>query len=96
MLQFTLLYTLHFFYYAIEGIDFIGPDPSILTFTSGQSAGDIRCANLTIVDDSVLEGQRNFKIRVAKDARGNSAGVLLSATVPLINIDIDLDLDDSK
>ena len=48
------------------------------------------------MDDSVLEGQRNFKIRVAKDARGNSAGVLLSATVPLINIDIDLDLDDSK
>ena len=82
--------------YVIEGVDFIGPDPSVLTFTSGQSAGDVRCANLTIVDDSVLEGERNFKIRVAKDARESSAGVLLSATVPLININIDLDLDDSK
>ena len=77
----------------VEGVDFIGPDPSVLTFTSGQSTGDIRCANLTIVDDSVLEGERNFKIRVAEDP---IAGVLLISTVPLISIDIDLDFDDGK
>ena len=47
------------------------------------------------MDDSILEGQRNFKIRVAKDAR-SSAGMLLIASMPLINIDIDLDLDDSR
>lgn len=79
-----------------EGIDFIGPDPSVLTFTAGQSTGDVQCAKLTIVDDSVLEGRRNFMIRVAKNPRGSSDGVLLSSTAPLVRIDIDPDLDDSK
>ena len=50
-------------YFFTEGV--IGPDPSILTFTSGQSTGDIQCADVTILDNSFLEGERNFSVRLS-------------------------------
>ena len=33
-------------------------------FTSGQSMGDVQCASVTILDDTVLSGQRNLSIRL--------------------------------
>ena len=57
-----------------EGIDFIGPNPPILTFTTGQSAGDIQCAEVTILDDSILDEQRNFSIRLTDDIGDGSDG----------------------
>ena len=50
-----------------EGEDFIGPNPSVLTFTSGQSMGGIQCANVTILDDNVVEGHTNFSIRLTNN-----------------------------
>jgi hypothetical protein len=47
-----------------EGVDFIGPDPSMLTFTSGQSTGGIQCAVITILDNSILEGERSFSVEL--------------------------------
>ena len=80
----------------VEGVDFTGPDPPVLIFTAGQSTGDVQCTNVSIIDDSILNGERSFKIRLAKGSRGSSTGVLLSASVGVINIDINHDLDDSK
>lgn len=57
--------------------------------------GDIQCANVTIVDDSVLEGQRNFRIRLSQDIAGGS-GMQISADAPSTDVNIDIDFDDSK
>ena len=58
----------------IEGTDFIGPVPSVLTFTSGQSAGDIQCAEVTIVDDDLPEGERNFSISIGSGDGSDGGG----------------------
>ena len=92
-----------------EGVDFIGPDPSVLTFTSGQSMGDIQCADITIVDDDFPQGERNFTISLGDgggsdggggggggDGGGGSGGVRVNPNLSSINIQIELDIDDSK
>ena len=82
-----------FFY--LDGIDFIGPEPSLLTFTSEQSIGDVQCANVTILDNNVLNGLRNLSIRLANYG-GVGSGVRIDDNMPSININIDRDTDDGK
>ena len=77
-----------------EGVDFIGPDPSVLTFTSGQSTGDIQCANVTILDNSILEGERGFSVELGKV--GSETSVKINETMTSVDIDIQNDPSDSK
>ena len=77
-----------------EGVDFIGPDPSMLTFTSGQSTGDVQCANVTILDNSILEGERGFSIELGKV--GSETSVKINETMTSVDIDIENDPSDSK
>ena len=77
-----------------EGADFIGPDPSMLTFTSGQSTGDVQCANMTILDNSILNGQRSFSVKLREDQSETS--VKINETMTSVDIDIEDDPNDSK
>ena len=56
-----------------EGVDFVGPTPLVLVFTDGQTVGDTKCAELTILDDFVPQGERNFSISIGDDA-GTAGG----------------------
>ena len=47
-----------------EGTDFIGPTPSNLTFISGETVGATKCADFSIVDDSIPQAERNFNISI--------------------------------
>ena len=84
----------------VEGVDFIGPEPPELTFTAGQSAGDIRCASVTILDDSIPQGERNFSISIGDGGGdgggGGGGGVRVDPDLPSIEIDIAVDLDDGE
>ena len=77
-----------------EGVDFIGPDPSVLTFTSGQSTGDVQCGVMTILDNSILEGQRSFSVEL-REIRSESS-VKINETMMSVDIDIEEDPNDSK
>lgn len=78
----------------LEGIDFIGPVPSTLTFTSGQSADDIQCSNVTILDNSVVEDERSFRIILQNDT--NDSRVIIDASALSLNFIIAIDINDSK
>jgi hypothetical protein len=78
----------------IEGVDFIGPDPSVLTFTSGQSTGDVQCADMTILDNSILEGERSFSVVLAQVH--SETNVNINETMPSVDVDIDDDHNDRK
>ena len=43
----------------------MSPDVFEATFTSGSMIGDTACDNITIVDDSVLEGTQSFSIQIS-------------------------------
>ena len=67
--------------------------------------GDIRCANITILDDTVPQGERNFSISIGDggdggggggDGGGGGGGVRVDPNLPSIEIKIELDVDDSK
>ena len=81
-----------------EGVDFIGPEPSVLTFTSGQSTGDSQCAMVTIVDDSVLRGQRYFRIRLVNITNysdyNSGVQVYVGFGMPSVDIKIAADIED--
>ena len=77
-----------------DGVDFIGPDPSVLTFTSGQSTGDVQCANVTILDNSFLEGERSFSIELGQFR--SETNVEINETMTSVDIDIDDDHNDCK
>ena len=85
-----------------EGIDYTTPDPPALTFTPGQTSGDIQCVNITIIDDPLPQGERNLSISLGNGTVGDGGGVGGGGGVrvhpdsPTINIDITLDLNDSK
>lgn len=83
------MYNLH-----LDGIDFIGPAPSTLTFTSGESAGDIQCSNMTILDNSVVEDERSFRILLQNDA--NDSRVLINASALSLDFVIAIDINDGK
>ena len=53
---------------------------------------------MTILDDSVLDGERNFSIRLveASDEDGRSGRAEIDDNSPAINIHIDLDFEDGK
>jgi hypothetical protein len=78
----------------IEGVDFIGPDPSVLTFTSGQSTGDVQCADMTILDNSILEGERSFSIELGQVR--SETNVKINKTMTSVDVDIDDDHNDRK
>ena len=46
---------------ALEGSDFMNAFPNV-TFPSGSSNGTTRCAQITIIDDNVLESDENFTV----------------------------------
>jgi hypothetical protein len=77
-----------------DGVDFIGPDPSMLTFISGQSMGDIQCANMTILDNSILERERSFSVELREIRLETS--VKINETMTSMDIDIENDPNDSK
>ena len=77
-----------------EGVDFIGPNPSVLTFTSGQSTGDIQCADVTILDNSFLEGERSFGVELGQVH--SETNVKINETMMSVDIDIDDDHNDRK
>ena len=79
----------------VEGVDFIGPEPSVLTFTSGQSMGDIQCANVTILDDTIFRGQRNLSIQL-RNHDDDGRVVRIDDNVPPIDIIIDVDTEDGE
>ena len=79
----------------VEGVDFIGPEPSLLTFTSRLSMGNVQCANVTVLDDTILSGQRNLSIRL-RNHDGNDSGVRIDISMPSIDIMIDVDTNDGK
>ena len=83
----------------IEGVDFIGPKPSILTFTAGQIVGDIQCTAVIIVDDSVFSGQRSFRVRLVNMTSSDYGGdvqVYADFGMPALDIKIAVDADDGK
>ncbi len=66
-----------------EGVDFIGPDPSMLTFTSGQLSGGIQCGVVTILDNSVLEGDRSFSVELG----GIDSDISVKINETMISVD---------
>ena len=78
------------------GVDYVGPEPMLLTFTSGQSMGDVQCASVTILDDTILSGQRNLSIRLILYQGGIGSGVRIDQNMSSINVLIDDDTDDGK
>ena len=86
----------------VEGADFVGPTPSVVTFTAGQSVRDVQCTNVTILDDSVVDGHKNFSIRLTSDiggvngSRGGGGAVEIDTNIPAVVINIAIDTDDSK
>ena len=60
--------------YFVARVDFDGPSPSALLFTEGQTVGDIQCAQITILDNFIPEGERNFSISIGPDSGTVSDG----------------------
>ena len=102
--------TYSYSYSPSEGVAFVGPDPSVLTFTAGQAVGDTQCAQVTILDNSVLDGERNFSVCLrdssgpggndggngGNDGNGDGSGAQIDPNSPSINIRIALDVRDGK
>ena len=55
--------------------------------------GDVQCANITIVDDAILNGQRNLSITL-RNIGGDDSGVRIDLNMP--SIDISINVDDGK
>ena len=83
-----------------EGVDFTGPDPPVLTFTPGQSVGDIQCTNITVVDDSLPQPERSIVVRLGNNRTVGGlervSSVRVSTSVPSVSFDIDTDINDGK
>ena len=46
-------------------MDYAGPHPMMLTFTSGEAVGAQRCADIFAIDDSLIEDVETFNISLA-------------------------------
>ena len=80
-----------------EGSDFIGPNPPALTLMAGQSASTIQCATVTILDDSIPQGERNFSISIGSmGGNGGGGGVRVSPDLPSTEINIAVDPNDGE
>ena len=55
--------------------------------------GDVQCANVTILDDTILRGQRNLSIQL-RNHGANENGVRIDDNMPSVDITIDVDTDD--
>ena len=64
---------------SVEGDDYtvMSSDVFEATFTSGSMIGDVACDNITIVDDSDLEGTQSFGIQISGSTP--SGGQILTA-----------------
>ena len=49
---------------AVEGDDYMVPDPFQVTFDTMSVTGSLACINITIVQDSVLEGDHVFTVHL--------------------------------
>ncbi len=47
----------------MDGLDYV-PVAANLTFVTGSTNNDVRCLNITIVDDSALEGNQTFTVKL--------------------------------
>ena len=56
--------------------------PSTITFTSDQSIGGVSCTNITIIDDTLVEGVENFNVELSSDF----PGVIVSRSLGMIEI----------
>ena len=54
---------------ATAGKDYAGL-PNIITFTSEQIIGEVSCTNITVIDDSIVEGVENFNVKLLSDFSG--------------------------
>ena len=85
-----------------DGADFIVLDPYMLTFTSGQSIGDLQCTSVTILDDSNPQGERNVSISIGRSEISNNDGTQAYSRVHVdpdrssVSFTIELDLDDCR
>ena len=77
-----------------DGIDFFGPTPSFLTFTSGKTNGDTLCADVMIADGPVPKRQRKFSISIS-DVKG-SDGASVDTNRDTAAIVIAANFDDCK
>ena len=77
-----------------DGIDFFGPTPSILTFTSGKTNGDTLCADVMIADGPVPKRQRKFSISIS--AVEGSEGASVDPNRDTATIVIATNFDDCK
>ena len=76
------------------------PDPPALTFTPGQSVGDIQCANVTVVDDSTPQPARRITVAIGNTRTvggiGRVENVRVNPAVSSVSFDIDTDINDRK
>lgn len=89
-----------------EGDDYT-TNPSALIFPHGQTAGDIQCVNITIIDDPFPQEERSLTISLGNstvgDGRNSEGGrqgeanrVRFNPNSPSIYISIALDSSDGK
>lgn len=85
-----------------DGADFIVLDPYTLTFTSGQSIGDLQCTSVTVLDDLNPQGERNVSISIGRSEINNNDGTQAYSRVHVdpdrssLSFTIELDLDDCR
>ena len=72
----------------------------MLTFTPGQFVGDIQCANITVVDDSIPQPERSIVVRLGNNRNVGGieriSSVRVNTTIPSVSFDIDTDINDRK
>ena len=56
--------------------------PNTITFTSGLSIGNVSCTNITIIDDTMVEGVENFNVKLSS----NFPGIIVSRGLGMIEI----------
>jgi hypothetical protein len=61
---------------------------------SGQSTGDVRCADVTILDNSILDGERSFSVELGEVR--SETNVKINKTMTSVDVDIDGDPNDRK
>ena len=65
------------------GSDFSVSDPMEVTFMVGAMQDDISCANITIIDDFVLEAGQSFSVNVTSvELESGGTDAILSVGVP--------------
>ena len=97
----ALLYRIVFI---TEGVDFIVVDPYTLNFTSGQLVGDVQCTSVTVLDDTIPQGERNVSISIGRSGISNNdsiqgysgPGVHVHPNHSSVSFTIELDLDDCR